>query len=186
VILKPQDVLVCLKHVVAHERSSLSYGHLATELGISASEAHASTKRAIQAHLLVRRDDRVVPSRRILYHLLVHGVPYVFVPERLGVARGMPTAFSAELPELQKSSLVPPELPFVWPSGDGDIRGEAISPIYASAPAAARRDRRLYVFLALIDALRVGQARERNAAAQMLKSELRVGSGHDESEHRAA
>jgi hypothetical protein len=40
--------------------------------------------------------------------------------------------------------------------------------LYPSVPAAALKDDRLYAILALFDALRSGQARERNAALKLL------------------
>ena len=63
----------------------------------------------------------------------------------------------------------------VWPAADGDVRGQAIEPLYASAPNAARKDSELYQMLALVDALRVGRARERNMAAEELSKRLHAG-----------
>ena len=60
----------------------------------------------------------------------------------------------------------------VWPDPDGKVRGESITPLYDGAAAAGRRDDRLYRALALVDALRVGGARERRIAGQLLKKEL--------------
>ena len=56
-------------------------------------------------------------------------------------------------------------MPFVWPHADGDTRGLSIKPIFRSAPDAARRDARLFAWLALADALRTGDARVRTLAA---------------------
>jgi hypothetical protein len=39
-------------------------------------------------------------------------------------------------------------------------------------PAAARRDAELYALLALVDALRIGQARVRNLAAVQIRERL--------------
>jgi hypothetical protein len=51
--LKPQDFLVALK-LVAWGDQRWTYARLAQELGLSASEAHASVKRGLQAGLLLR------------------------------------------------------------------------------------------------------------------------------------
>lgn len=51
--LKPQDFLVALK-LVAWGEQRWTYARLAQELGLSASEAHASVKRGLQAGLLVQ------------------------------------------------------------------------------------------------------------------------------------
>jgi hypothetical protein len=44
--------------------------------------------------------------------------------------------------------------------------------LYPTAPAAALRDEKLYALLALFDAVRSGQARERNVAQQMLEERV--------------
>ncbi|MDX2279082.1 MAG: hypothetical protein NW218_05815 [Saprospiraceae bacterium] len=61
---------------------------------------------------------------------------------------------------------------YVWPTEIGTIKGQSIEPLYAGAPAAAAEDPVLYEMLALIDALRVGQARERILATKALKNRI--------------
>ncbi|MCZ7655319.1 MAG: hypothetical protein M5R42_15165 [Rhodocyclaceae bacterium] len=57
----------------------------------------------------------------------------------------------------------------VWPSAKGTARGVGLAPLYPSVPEAALRNEKLYALLALFDALRSGQARERNAARDLLE-----------------
>ena len=85
--------------------------------------------------------------------------------------RGVPTAWSVPglMEQLSSSSSL---VSVVWPDPDGKVRGESITPLYDGAAAAGRRDDRLYRALALVDALRVGGARERRIAGQLLKKEL--------------
>ena len=45
-------------------------------------------------------------------------------------------------------------------------------PLYASAPKAATDDSALYELLAIVDALRLGGARERSVAADILRKRL--------------
>jgi hypothetical protein len=52
------------------------------------------------------------------------------------------------------------------------VRGYSLSPIYASVPKIARRDAKMHEWLALIDALRIGQARERRLAQDIIKNRL--------------
>lgn len=66
------------------------------------------------------------------------------------------------------------ELPPVWPDPAGEVRGLAFSPLYSSAPRAARRDKTLYALLALVDAVRGGRARERKIALRMLDERLQA------------
>jgi len=54
----------------------------------------------------------------------------------------------------------------MMPLAHGPVRGRAIAPIHPSAPAAAARDPKLHRRLAIIDALRVGGARDRAVAAE--------------------
>jgi hypothetical protein len=66
----------------------------------------------------------------------------------------------------------PNELPPVWPDAEGNKRGVTFHPLYPTAPLAAPKDRLLYEFLALFDALRGGAARERQLAARLLCERL--------------
>jgi hypothetical protein len=165
--LKEQDVLVLLKLVVRDD-GSFTYPELARALGMSASEVHAAIKRAAAAGLfnpLVRTIHRLA-----LLELLVHGLRYVFVPERGGLTRGVPTAHAAPpLVSLLAPSAAPPP---VWPDPRGTVRGESFTPLYRSVPEAARNDPELYELLALVDAVRAGRSRERHLAEKMLEERL--------------
>lgn len=66
------------------------------------------------------------------------------------------------------------EPPLVWPHPEGEVRGESLEPLYPSAVDAARRDGKLYEVLALVDALRVGRAREKALAIDLLDKRLRA------------
>ena len=86
-ILKPQDVLVVLK-LVALGRKPWSYARLAVQLGMSTSQLHSAVQRALAAKLAVRQGDEIMPHLRNLEELLIHGLKYVFVPERGELTRG--------------------------------------------------------------------------------------------------
>ena len=45
-------------------------------------------------------------------------------------------------------------------------------PLYAAAPATAARNPELYELLALVDAVRLGRARERTRAKQLLRERI--------------
>lgn len=169
VILKPQDVLVMLK-LVAMGQLSWSYAWLAVQLEMSPSQLHAAVKRALAAHLAVRQNELIVANTRNLEEFLIHGLKYVFVPERGEMTRGMPTSHAA--PPLDQYFVSSEEPPPVWPDADGSVRGVAFSPLYGLAPAAARLDPQLYELLVLVDAIRGGRARERELAIRELKKRL--------------
>jgi DNA-binding transcriptional MocR family regulator len=163
--LKPQDLIVALK-LVSVGSETPSYNRLAHALSISSSEVHAAVQRAIQAGLL---DAQRRPNRRALLELILHGARAAFFPERGAVTRGMPTAHAA--PPLSEE-IVGDDLPPVWPDPEGTMRGETLQPLYRTAPSAARRDPQLYELLALVDAIRIGRARERRLAEKHLKERL--------------
>lgn len=168
-MLKPQDVLVVLK-LAAMGRRDWTYASLAVELGLSPSQLHSAFKRAIEAQLAIASEGVIAPQFRNLEEFLVHGIRYVFVPERGELTRGVPTAHAA--PPLKAHFKASGEPPPVWPDPEGKVRGMSFSPLYKIAPQAARRDEKLYELLALVDAIRGGRARERSLAIQMLSKRL--------------
>jgi len=168
--LKPQDLLVLLK-VAAHPPQRWTYAALGEALAISASEVHASVKRAVAAGLAVApARGEWAPVRPNLLEFIVHGVRYIW-PASLGaVKRGVPTAFGAE-PLASQLTVAPGEAP-VWAHPTGSAKGPAISPLYRTVPQAALADPALHRLLALLDALRTGRARERSLAAKLMEAEL--------------
>lgn len=167
--LKPQDVLVLLK-LVTHGKKNWSFNKIALEVGMSPSEVHAAAKRALAARLAVKEGSHIWPNIRNLEEFLLHGIQYVFVPERGELNRGIPTAHAA--PPMSSIIIPDNEPPPVWPDPEGEVRGESFSPLYKSAPKAVKNDAQLYELLALVDAIRGGRAREREIAKKELKKRL--------------
>lgn len=164
--LKPQDVLYLLK-LLASGKKSWSFNKLASELEMSPAEVHAASKRALAAKLALKKQEDIIINVRNLEEFLFHGIQYVFVPERGGLGRGMPTAH-AYLP-LSNHFSDNGEPPPVWPDPLGEVRGESFSPLYKAVPKAARNDEQLYQLLALVDAIRGGRAREKEVAKKELQ-----------------
>lgn len=146
-----------------------TYPGLAAALGLSASEAHAAIRRASASGLFNAHTRK--PRKTELLELLLHGLRYVYPVERGGLTRGIPTAHGAA-PLRDKLALSENDAVPVWPDPEGPVRGEAWSPLYASVPAASRRDAALHEALALVDAIRGGRARERALAAEELRRRL--------------
>ncbi len=163
-LLKPQDILVLLKLAVRGNQD-FSYAPLAAELGMSASEVHSAVQRAREAGLIA--PDEVRPLTAPLLEFLVHGLRYVLPLKRGALGRGMPTAHAAA--PLRDQIVFGDEPPPVWPDPKGTARGETCEPIYLSVVTAAKKDRKLYECLALVDALRGGRARERKLAETYLR-----------------
>lgn len=167
IVLKPQDILILLK-VVTMKGRQWTYASLASELFMSASEVHAAIKRASTARLWDTHTK--FPFRRPLVEFIVHGLKYAFPPNHGGIVRGMPTACDA--PPLNRVIAPPEEFPLVWPDPEGTVRGCELLPLYRSVTKAAAVDPELYELLTLVDAVRVGKARERKIAVEELKNRM--------------
>ncbi len=167
--LKPQDILFLLK-LIALEGNKWSFNKLSIDLGMSPSEVHAAANRALAARLARRDGEQILPNIRGIEEFLLHGIQYVFVPERGELTRGMPTAYAA--PPMDGVIVSDNEPPPVWPDPQGGLRGESFSPLYKSVPVAAKNDPKLYELLALVDAIRGGRARERDIAKKELVGRL--------------
>ena len=165
--MKPQDILVVLKLLVAGWPGS--YAMLGQQLGMSPSMAHSAVSRARQSGLLHPLE--YAPNKSALAEFLAHGVRYVFPVELGSLTRGMPTSYAA--PPLNREFSYAQDDPVpVWPDPDGNMRGSALKPLYHSVPKAAREDSQLYEWLALVDALRVGRARARELAVKIIGNRL--------------
>jgi hypothetical protein len=144
----------------------IPFSDLGNSLGISASQAYSAVQRSKEAALL--RQDYSVRTSALLETLLAinHYIP----AKRGGLARGIPTAHAA----LPLSELIQPndEPVPVWSHPQGSLRGMICEPLYKTAPQAALADPILYEYLALIDALRIGRAREVNIAKTELQRRL--------------
>jgi DNA-binding Lrp family transcriptional regulator len=161
--LKPIDIVVALRLAGAPEAK---YEQLAADLGISASWAHAAVRR-LQGAGLLRASSRIV-NGLALREFLEHGLRYAF-PARPGAeARGIPTAHSG--PPL--AGRVVAEDSLVWASASGSAVGRAIVPLYGRATELPQRCPSVYENLTLVDALRVGRARERTLAGEELQRRL--------------
>ena len=161
-MLRPQDILLVLKRLAEPERV-WRQKDLAESLGLSQPEVSFAHKRLRESELLV--DNRI---RRIrLARFLVDGLPVVW-PAHLGAeARGVPTAWALVPVGKRKPKSGP-----VWPSSSGKMRGPSVEPIYPTVPDAVARDSTLHRWLAMIDSMRVGAARERELARDALMKEI--------------
>ncbi len=168
-VLKPHDLAVALK-LVALRGKWLPYATLAQQLRLSGFEAHAAVQRLMVARLAVDRDGKVHPVLAALRDFVVRGAPYCYPALRGEVTVGFPTAYA--VPPLRDMVLFSEELPPVWPHPEGPVRGFALLPLYEKLPLAARDDAAFYELLALFDALRMGQAREREIASRLLEERL--------------
>ena len=156
--------LVCL----AGQR--LPYVALAQAMHLSQFEAHSCMARLSGARLLTDVNGTPTVVMAAFRPMVQCGAPYFFPAVRGEITMGFPTAYGVE--PLKSKVLFADELPPVWPHADGPVRGSMLLPLYPKLPLAAVADPPFYTLLALFDALRIGQAREREMARSYLEDRL--------------
>jgi biotin operon repressor len=185
--MKSQDVVVLLKLVSleqekekggAHPAAASRHGDpysvrgLESALGISKTEVNASIKRCVSSGLAVkdRASGRAKPNRRNLYNFIIHGLKFVFPAKPGAMTRGIPTAFAAA--PIKNLLISAGSYICVWPYAKGKDIGQSVEPLFKSVPQAVQKDERLYEYLALVDAVRLGNQREAGLAAERLSEKL--------------
>jgi len=168
-VLKPQDLAIAFKLVLL-QGVRLPYKTLAQQMHLSQFEAHAAMQRLVAARLVVDFEDRLLPVKSALRGFVLDGAPYAYPPVRGERTVGFPTAHGAG-PLKGELTAIAESVP-VWPHPQGTTAGPALLPLYEGAPLAALADPALYQLLALFDALRSGQARERELARKHLAKRL--------------
>ncbi|WP_228851459.1 hypothetical protein [Aegicerativicinus sediminis] len=163
--MKPQDI-VLLSKLIALESPDYTQMELAQTLYMSQSEISSSIARSSYAGLLINKGTEV--NRRVFFDFIQYGLHVVFPQNPGPVVRGTLTAHSA--PPLTNEILS--EEYYVWPYAKGRARGQSILPLYPTVPQAVELDPVLYEILALLDAVRVGWAREKNLALRMLEQRI--------------
>ncbi|NWB94414.1 hypothetical protein HX882_00740 [Pseudomonas gingeri] len=151
---------------------SYSVRALQASLGISKTEIASALKRCQQIGLL-RSDPKTQLPRvnsKALLGFIEHGLRYVFPVKPAEIVRGIPTSFSA--PVLQDTLMSGGDLIQVWPDAYGNRKGQSITPLFKTVPGAVKKDPLLYEYLALIDAIRLGNAREANLANKILRDKV--------------
>ncbi|WP_295436316.1 hypothetical protein [uncultured Thiodictyon sp.] len=156
----------------ANERYSVR--GLSASLGISKTEVAASLRRSVDVGLArkERQSGLLRTNARALLDLLEHAVKYVFPARPGALGRGIPTAFAA--PVLADGLRSAGDSIFVWPYARGSRMGQSITPLFMSVPVAVQSDPDLYAMLALVDAIRLGNPRERSLAVARLTQRFGV------------
>lgn len=183
--MKSQDIVILLKLISLRQQEREPHGSddyfaddpysvraLEDALGISKSEINNSLNRSINSGLAIKDREQSQPKANVkaMFEFIVFGLKYVFPVKPGPLARGMATSFAA--PVLNKKLMSAGENILVWPDADGRDHGQSIEPLFKSVPFAAQHDDRLYESLALVDAIRLGNARERNIAREELEMRM--------------
>ncbi|ALM20157.1 hypothetical protein AAT17_02275 [Nonlabens sp. MIC269] len=163
--MRPHDIVILLK-IIAKRDQKWYMKDLSYELNISASEVSESINRSVIAGLMA--SDKKLVMKLALMDFLAHGLPYVYPQQPGAIVRGIPTAHSAA----PLNDTIVSNEHYVWPYGKGSLRGQAIEPLYPTVVEAVQKDEKLHELLALVDAVRVGRAREKEIALKELKSRI--------------
>lgn len=167
--LKPQDLAMAFK-LVCLAGQKLPYAELAKAMHMSPFEAHACMARLSGARLVVDMNNAPAVVLAAFRPMVLTGAAYFFPAVRGEITMGFPTAYGVE--PLKSKVLFADDMPPVWPHAEGPVRGNMLLPLYPKLPLAAISDAPFYELLALFDALRIGQARERDMARQLLEERL--------------
>jgi DNA-binding Lrp family transcriptional regulator len=163
--LQAIDVLVILK-LAAIGRPDAPVRLLADELGLSKSAVALSVRRLEALGLLRGEGDARRINKLALRHCLEYAIRWIAPAEVGGSRVGLLTAHAA--PSLASRLLG--DDPVVIPHPRGPSRGRAVTPLHPLAPRAAARDPKLHALLALVDAFRIGGARDREVASAELQA----------------
>lgn len=166
-VLKGEDIVLLLK--ITHASPDWTVRTLERETTIPKSVVQRSLKRLWQAGLFDPRQRTARISQA--EEFLIHGLKYVFPSAVGGPSRGYATAWAAK-PLADRLAAPSDDVSPVWPSAHGDTRGLALEPLHSSVVEAAAQDPLLREQLTLIDAIRVGDARVRGLAGELLAERL--------------
>jgi hypothetical protein len=162
--------LYILLGTLLSEKNTATLRELAATLHVDHTLVHRALKRAENAGLY-RVSARQVNLANF-EELAIHAARFI-APARLGeLTRGVPAAWAAEPISAiihQRES----ELPPVWPSALGAVRGQALEPLHPAAVQASQEEQALARLLSIIDSLRAGDVRVREVAATALRDTLR-------------
>ena len=179
--MRPQDVVVILK-LIAQRPSIKDEGEakinlkaitnnqnktIAKNLQMSEAEISESLRRSEYAGLIADKATKKVNQKAFL-EFLIYGIKYVFPTHPGAMVRGIATAHSASP---LKESIISDEL-FVWEHPEGNVRGQAIEPLYSTVPKIIQDDKNLYELLSLVDAIRTGGGRVVKIATNELENRI--------------
>jgi len=162
-MLRPSDIYVLCGLLVADD-DAWTYRELARKLGLPHPLVQRALQRAEEVELYAS-ESRCV-HRANLEEFLLHGLRFVAPAKLGGVVPGVPAAWAA--PPMSRVIRESGDLPPVWPSADGRVRGQALPPLHEAALNASEELPQLGELLAIVDSLRAGDIRVRSVAAKML------------------
>ena len=166
-MLRPSDVVVLF--ALLNVDAAWTLRSVADRLGVKHSKVQRALERLADSGLYDAQR-RVVP-RQAASEFVLHALRFMHPIREGAIVRGVPTAWAAAP---LRDEIAAGDTPPVWPSATGTVRGAAIEPLDPVLPALSSSWPEVAELAALCDALRIGDARSRNAAARHLRERLGV------------
>lgn len=164
--MRPQDIVVLLK-ILSMKNNDWRNIDIANALQISPSEVSEALNRCKIARLIDNKKRSVHVNA--FKEFLIYGLKYVFPTEPGAMVKGIRTAHSASPIKEHISSGADV---YVWQYAKGNVRGQAIEPLYKTIAASVQEDKLFYELLVIVDTIRVGRVREINFAIEELEKRL--------------
>jgi hypothetical protein len=165
--LQPQDIVVAV--YLAAEDEAWTFQHLSKVMGISPSQVHLAWGRLQNSELVDPEFKR--PFRKNLLEFLCHGVKYCFPVVQRGIGSGIVTGLSH--PRLKKAIKASTDIKYVWEVPNVKATGVIVEPIHKSVVNVARASAKSYEIFAVLDSIRLGKARERETATDIMREIMR-------------
>ncbi len=170
-MLQPRDIVIALQ--LAHAGDAWTVRSLGDPIGVAPGSIHRGLERLASVGVYEPRGRSL--NAAVLDELIRHGLRFVLGGGLGAETRGVPTAWGvAPLRERVSVSAPAP----VWPSPRGTERGPALTPIVDNAVALLDSAPKVATDLALVDAIRIGAARDRRLAMDLLLARLQ-GASHE-------
>ena len=159
--MQARDIAVLL--AVARAGDGWTMRSIGELLQLSPSAIHRALERLSDASIYDKSRKRINLAHTEAF--FSSAVRYLVATQLGGPTRGVPTAWGAEPLSSQLTS--GNEIP-VWADARGTVRGPAVEPLIGSAPSLVESAPTIYEDLALIDAIRIGDARAQKLATKLL------------------
>jgi hypothetical protein len=165
--LQSQDIVLAVYLIADNE--PWTFAQVSEVMGISSSQVHLAWGRLVNSDLADREYKR--PLRKNLLEFLCHGVKYSFPATQRGIGKGMVTGLSH--PIVKRKLRASTDIQYVWESPKGKEKGVIVDPIHKSAVNVAQASTLAYQIFATLDSIRLGKARERQIATDIMKDLLK-------------
>ena len=154
-----------------------TYATLAEAISMSISQVHGAIGNLLESRLLIGKGLKASVSRNVFLNFIIHGARYAYPAVEGPVVRGFPTGVHSNAFDAGNLIVFPPpdrkgEMPHVWPSPKGNVRGPSLAPLCEAAVEAALKHPHLNAALAAFDVLRLGKSREVEVAEQFFRKTL--------------